>query len=55
MINPIAVAIMVSNVVLLLLGLLLVLRRRKVIGKAISLVGVGVATVPFLVSFYLAR
>jgi hypothetical protein len=53
--NPIAVAMIVLGVVLLLFGLFLVLRRRKATGIAISLLGVGAAAVPFLVSFHLAR
>ena len=55
MMNPIAVAMLVFGGVLLLLGLFVVLPRRKVIGIAISLSGIGVAAIPFLVSFYLAR
>ena len=53
--NLVAVAMIVFGVVLLLFGLLLVLRRRKATGVAISLLGVGVAAAPFLVSLYLAR
>jgi len=53
--NPIAVAMIVLGVVLLLFGPFLVLRRRKATGIAISLLGVGAAAVPFLVSFHLAR
>lgn len=53
--NPVAVAMIVLGVVLLLFGLSLVLRHRKAIGIAISLLGVGAAAVPFLVSFHLAR
>jgi uncharacterized YccA/Bax inhibitor family protein len=53
--NPIAVAMIVLGVVLLLFGLSLVLRYRKAIGIAISLLGVGAAAVPFLVGFHLAR
>jgi hypothetical protein len=55
MMNPIAVAMIALGVVLLLCGLYLALRRQKATGIAISLLGVGVAAVPFLASFYLAR
>lgn len=55
MTNPIAVSIIVFGVGLLLLGLFLVLPRRKVIGITISLLGIGIAAVPFLASLYLAR
>ena len=52
--NLIAIAIIALGVVLLLIGLLIILRRRFAIGIAILLVGVAVAALPFLVSFYLA-
>lgn len=53
--NPIAVAMIAFGVVLFLFGLFLVVPRRKVLGVAISLLGLGVAAVPFLASLNLAR
>jgi hypothetical protein len=55
MMNPIAVAMIVFGVGLVLSGLFLVLPRRKAIGITISLLGLGMAAVPFLASLYLAR
>jgi uncharacterized BrkB/YihY/UPF0761 family membrane protein len=55
MMNPIAVAMIIFGVVLFLFGLFFVIPRRKVIGIAILLLGLGVAAAPFLVSLYLAR
>jgi hypothetical protein len=55
MMNPIAVAMIVCGVVLFLFGVFLVVPRRKVIGIAISLLGLGAAAAPFLFSLYLAR
>ena len=53
--NPITVAMIVFGVVLYLFGAFLALQGRKARGIAISVLGVGMAAVPFLVSFYLAR
>ena len=55
MINPIAFGIMALGVVFLLFGLFLLAKRRKAAGIAISLLGLGVAAVPFLVSFFIAK
>jgi hypothetical protein len=55
MLNPITVAMIVFGVGLLLFRLFLVLPRRKAIGITISLLGLGIAAVPFLASLYLAR
>ena len=55
MVNPIAVVMMALGVLLLLFGLFLVVKRRKIAGILISLLGLGVAAVPWLVSFYLAQ
>ena len=46
---------MALGVVLLLFGVLLVVKRRKAAGIAILLLGLGVAAVPFLVSFFFAK
>jgi len=53
--NLIAITIIALGVVLLLIGLLIMLRRRFASGIAIIMLGVGVAAAPFLVSFFLAR
>ena len=55
MMNPIALVLMVLGVILLLLGSAWAGRRSKAIGVAISLFGVAVATLPFLVSLFLSR
>jgi hypothetical protein len=55
MVNPIALAMMALGVVLLLLGLFLVVKRRKLVGIVVAVVGLGVGAVPFVTSFYLAR
>lgn len=55
MINPIAFGSMALGVVMLLFGLFLLAKRRKAAGIAISLLGLGVAAVPFLVSFFIAK
>ena len=55
MVNPIAVIVMALGVLLLLFGLFLVVKRMKIAGIVISLLGLGVSAVPFLVSFYLAK
>jgi hypothetical protein len=53
--NPIAFGMIVLGVILLLFGLFFVRQRRRAAGIAMSLLGVGAAAVPFLVSYYLAR
>ena len=55
MINPIAFGSMALGVVFLLFGLFLLAKRRKAAGIAILLLGLGVAAVPFLVSFFIAK
>jgi hypothetical protein len=55
MVNPIALVMMVLGVLLLLFGIFLVVKRMKIAGIVISLLGLGVAAVPWLVSFYLAQ
>ena len=55
MVNPIALAMMALGVLLLLFGIFLVVKRRKIAGIVISLLGLGVAAVPWLVSFFLAQ
>ena len=53
--NPIAFGLVILGIALLLFGLFLALKRRKDIGIAISLLSVGIAAIPFIVSFYLVR
>jgi hypothetical protein len=53
--NPIALGLVIFGVALLLFGLLLALRHRKASGIAISLLGIGIATIPFIASYYLVR
>jgi hypothetical protein len=55
MVNPIALGMMALGALLLLFGIFLVVKRMRVVGIVISLLGLGAAAVPFLVSFYLAR
>jgi hypothetical protein len=53
MANPIAMGAIALGVLLLLFGIVLLFKRRKVVGIAISALGIGTAAIPFLVSFYL--
>jgi hypothetical protein len=50
-VNPIALVMIVLGVLLLLFGIFLVVKRMKIVGIVISLLGLGVAAVPWLVSF----
>ena len=49
--NPIALCMVALGALLLGLGLLLVARRRKAAGIAVSLVGLGVAAFPFVITY----
>jgi hypothetical protein len=53
--NPIALGMVALGVVLLVVGLLLVAKRSKVTGIAISLLGLGTAAAPFVITFFLFR
>ena len=55
MVNPIAVVMMALGLLLLLFGIFLVVKRIKIAGIVISLLGLGVAAVPWFVSLYLAQ
>jgi hypothetical protein len=55
MVNPIALVMIALGILLLLFGIVLVVKHVKIAGIVISLLGLGVMAVPFLVSFYLAR
>jgi len=51
--NPIALGMVALGALLLVLGLLLVAKRRKATGIAISLLGLGTAAAPFVITFLL--
>ena len=53
--NPIALGMVALGALLLVLGLLLVAKRRKATGIAISLLGLGIAVAPFVITFFLFR
>jgi hypothetical protein len=55
MVNPIALVMMALGLLLLLFGIFLVVKRIKIAGIVISLLGLGMAAVPWLVSFILAQ
>ncbi|MCL4262510.1 MAG: hypothetical protein KJ069_04820 [Anaerolineae bacterium] len=52
--NPIALGMVVLGFLLVSLGLLLLARHRKVAGIAVSLLGLGVTAVPFIITFFLS-
>ena len=53
--NPIALGMVALGALLLGLGLLLVAKHRKATGIAISLLGLGTAAAPFVITFFLFR
>jgi hypothetical protein len=53
--NTIAVGMIALGALLLVLGLLLMANRRKTTGIAISLLGLGTAATPFVITFFLFR
>jgi hypothetical protein len=55
MMNPIALVTIAIGVLLLLFGIFMVVKRMRIAGIVISLLGLGVAAVPWLVSFFLAQ
>ncbi len=55
MVNPIAIVMMVTGALLLVLGIYLVHKRRKLSGTIISLLGLGAIAVPFLASYIVAN
>jgi hypothetical protein len=55
MMNPIALVTIAIGVLLLLFGIFMVVKRMRIVGIVISLLGLGVAAVPWLVSFFLAQ
>jgi hypothetical protein len=55
MVNPIVLVMMAIGVLLLQFGIFLLVKRMKIAGLVISLLGLGVAAVPWLVSSFLAQ
>jgi hypothetical protein len=53
--NPIALGMVVLGALLLAVGLLLVAKRRKATGIVVSLLGLGTAAAPFIITFFLYR
>ena len=53
--NPIAFALVLIGILLLMIGLLLLIKRKKVSGIVISLLGFGLLAAPFLITFLLYR
>jgi uncharacterized integral membrane protein len=53
--NPIALGMVVIGALLLVLGFLLAAKRRKTAGIAVSLLGLGTAAAPFIITFLLSR
>ena len=53
--NMIAVGTIAIGTLLLVLGLLLLAKRRKAIGFTLSLLGLGTAIAPFVITFVLFR
>ena len=53
--NPIALGMVALGIVLFVLGLLLVANRQKATGIAMSLLGLGTAAAPFIITFFLFR
>jgi hypothetical protein len=53
--NPIALGMVVLGILLFVLGMLLVAKRRRTIGIAISLLGIGTLAAPLIITFFLFR
>ena len=54
MMNPIALGAMALGILLLLFGIVLIVKRIKVAGIVLSLLGLGAMATPWLISFYLS-
>ena len=52
--NPVALGMVVLGALLFGLGLLSV-KRKKAVGIAISLIGLGIAAAPFIITSFLAQ
>ena len=55
MVNLIALIMIALGVLMLLFGILLLVRRKKIAGTVIFLLGLGLGVIPLLVSFYLSN
>jgi hypothetical protein len=53
MVNPIATGVIALGIFLFLFGIALVVRHRKTVGIAISVLGLAAVAFPLLVSLYL--
>lgn len=53
MVNPIALTTFALGGLLFLIGIVLITKRIKMAGFVISLLGAGIATIPFAITFYL--
>jgi hypothetical protein len=53
--NPIAVGMVALGVLLLVFGLLMLAKQRKAIGFTLSVLGLGTAAAPFVITFLLFR
>jgi hypothetical protein len=53
MLNPIAIVMIALGILLFLSGIFLAVRRARVAGIVISLLGLGAVAIPFVISFYL--
>jgi hypothetical protein len=53
--NPIAVGMVALGTLLLMFGLLMLAKQRKVIGFTLSFLGLGAAITPFVITFLLFR
>ena len=51
--NPIAFALVLIGILLMIIGLLLVIKHRKAVGIAFSVLGLGIMAAPFIITFLL--
>ena len=54
MVNPLALGMMALGIILLLCGLVLIAKHIQAAGIVISVVGLGVMAIPWLISLYLS-
>ena len=54
MMNPIAIAMLVFGALLLLFGIILARRQRKILGTIISFLGLSAMAVPFVATYLIA-
>jgi hypothetical protein len=55
MVNLIALIMIALGILLLLFGIFMLVRRKKIAGTVILLLGLGLGVIPLLVSFYLSN